>query len=51
MRHRTSSNDTRKSLGLGHLFRLARVRKICERHESYIISRLSFIDAAEGMNH
>ena len=43
-----SSKDKRKYLGIGHLFRLARVRKMCERHESYIITWLSFINTVEG---
>lgn len=45
--YREGDKDKRKCLGIGHLFRLARVRKMCERHESYITSWLSFIEAVK----
>jgi len=45
--YRTNNKVNRKYRGVGHLFRLARVRKMRERHESYIATWLSFIDAVE----
>lgn len=45
--YKEGDKDRRKHLGVGHLFRLARVRKMCERHESYIASWLSFVDSVK----
>ena len=33
-----------ESLGMGHLFRLSRIRKMTENHQSYLVSWLDFID-------
>ena len=37
----------RKTLGVGHLFRLSRIRKMSEKHQSYLTTWLSFIDKRE----
>jgi len=43
----TDAQDKQKTLGVGHLFRLKRLRKMKERHQSYLLTWLSFINQHE----
>ena len=44
LKYKKDRGNKRSSLQVGHLFRLSRVNKMCENHESFIITWLSFVD-------